>query len=68
MNKHITEVLVRVEYNGQIWYEVISIENSNASKKRITLVRGGGDFESSYARTRESSYRQRSQSSSEHGL
>lgn len=27
MNKNIKEVLVRVEYHGQIWIEAISIEN-----------------------------------------
>lgn len=27
MNKGIKEVMVKREYNGQIWFEVISIEN-----------------------------------------
>lgn len=29
MNKGLKEVLVRVEYHGQVWTEVISIENIN---------------------------------------
>lgn len=29
MNKNIKQVLVKVEYHGQVWYEYISVENSH---------------------------------------
>lgn len=37
MNKNIKEVLVRVEYHGQIWYEYISIEIFYATKEQFTV-------------------------------
>lgn len=55
MNKHIKEVLVKRIHKDQIWYEVISIENFNASKEQITLVRGSRDFKPSGSRNLENS-------------